>query len=267
MSIATLVAGAPIGPGSSNRAAILAVQARLGVPASGIYDDATAAAVTAFQRAQNLAAKGLTAFGIVGHMTALALDATANATVPVSPAAAPAGVQVIARSDFGAAPVWFNWALHEVGVHEVGNNAGPDIKRYIKLAHVGDVGEPWCAIFANAAFEQSGIRGTRSASSQSFRHDPNFVSLNGPALGAVCVFWRGSRSSGLGHVGFYRGEAADRVFVLGGNEGDAVKIEALPKASSSFGLVGYFWPKAVPLPAIGAVPIRAGEPLTTVKVI
>lgn len=164
-------------------------------------------------------------------------------------------------------PAWFEWALREVGIHEVGDNGGPDIRRYIAAAHCGAEGEPWCAIFVNAALELAGVHGTRSPSSQSFRHDKNFVALDGPAIGAIVVFWRESHASGLGHVGFYRGEAGDRVYTLGGNEGDAVKIEALPKQSSSFGLVGYYWPASVPLPSIAAVPIHAGEPLGQVKVV
>lgn len=161
---------------------------------------------------------------------------------------------------FASAPPWFQWALHEVGFHESGNNAG--ITRYIQLAHAGSEGDPWCAIFANAALESSSIAGTRSASSQSFRSSPNFVQLQGPALGAIAVFWRGTPDSGLGHVGFYRGEDASRVWTLGGNENDMVQIEALPKSSPSFGLSGYWWPKSVPLPTGGAVNMPTGSPVS-----
>lgn len=256
MSIAALVAGAPLRVGSTNREAVKAVQTALHMPQTGDYDQFVVDEVMDFQRAHKL----VPVDGIVGPMTARALDAIAAAP-------GPATVQVAARSDFSAAPEWFQLALHEVGVHEVGDNAGPDIRRFIDDAHVGAEGEPWCAIFANAMLELSGIPGTRSASSQSFVGHPNFVSLTGPALGAIAVFWRQSRASGLGHVGFYRGEAGDRVYVLGGNEGDAVKIEAMPKAAATFGLRGYWWPKSVPLPKLGAIPIRSGQPLVAVKVV
>ena len=79
------------------------------------------------------------------------------------------------------------------------------------------------------------------------------MQLTKPAVGALAVFWRGARDSGLGHVGFYAGEDANTVSTLGGNENDAVRIESLPKAGASFGLIGYWWPKAVPLPAGGPV--------------
>lgn len=163
-------------------------------------------------------------------------------------------------------PPWFKFALHEVGTREEPGNTGAAIKRYIDLAHCGAQGQPWCAIFANACLEASGIPGTRSPGSQSFRSDKNFVHLAGPALGAVAVFWRGSRASGLGHVGFYRGETANYVYTLGGNEGDMVQIEPLAKAAGSFGLIGYWWPKSVPLPTIQPVPMPAGTPSTKTQV-
>jgi uncharacterized protein (TIGR02594 family) len=171
---------------------------------------------------------------------------------PSLPAPKPSG-------PFAGAPPWFQWALHEIGFHETGNNQG--IERYIGLAHCGSLGDPWCAIFCNAALESSGIPGTRSASSQSPRHHPEFVQLSGPALGAIVVFWRGAQDSGLGHVGFYRGEDASRVWTLGGNENDMVQIEPLPKSSQTFGLIGYWWPKSVPLPVIGPVLMPTGSPV------
>ena len=159
---------------------------------------------------------------------------------------------------YANAPLWFLWALHEIGFHETGENRG--IERYIKLAHAGALGDPWCAIFTNAALESCGVTGSKSASSQSFRTNQNFVRLAGPALGAIAVFWRGTKASGLGHVGFYRGEDANHVWVLGGNEADMVQIESLAKDSATFGLIGYWWPKAYPLPTVHPVLMATGSP-------
>lgn len=186
------------------------------------------------------------------------------AALPAAPIPPPIPVPVPAAppaptGPFAAAPQWFQLGLHEIGFHETGNNQGID--RYIAMAHCGAAGDPWCAIFANAMLEQAGVTGTRSPSSQSFRTNPGFVQLAGPALGALVVYWRGSQASGLGHVGFYRGEDANSVWTLGGNENDMVQIEALPKSSASFGLIGYWWPKAVPLPVIGAVLMPTGSPI------
>lgn len=149
-------------------------------------------------------------------------------------------------------PLWYDAAVKEIGIREQGNNAGPAIQRYIRLAHCGAIGDPWCAIFVNAMLESTGIRGTRSPSSQSFRHDSNFVLLKGPARGAIAVFWRISHSSGLGHVGMYDGEDTHGfIDTLGGNESDMVRRELLNPNGAHFGLVGYYWPKSVIFPVIG----------------
>ncbi len=185
------------------------------------------------------------------------------AIVPPTPVPVPAAPKPVLPKPVGPfsdAPPWFHAALHEIGFHETGDNQGLD--RYIQMAHCGANGEPWCAILVNAMLESVGVPGSRSPSSQSFRTHPAFIQLSGPALGAIVVFWRISQSSGQGHVGFYRGEDASRVWTLGGNESDMVQIEALPKESASCGLIGYWWPKSVPLPAIGPVLMPVGSPVS-----
>jgi uncharacterized protein (TIGR02594 family) len=182
--------------------------------------------------------------------------------LPPAPAPLPApppAPKAVPSGPFAGAPPWFQAALHEIGFHETGNNQG--IERYIQMAHCGVLGDPWCAIFANAMLESSGSPGTHSPSSQSFRTDPGFVQILAPALGCIVVFWRISKASGQGHVGFYRGEDSTRVWTLGGNENDMVQIEALPKDSATFGLIGYWWPKGVPLPTSGPVLMPAGSPV------
>jgi uncharacterized protein (TIGR02594 family) len=164
------------------------------------------------------------------------------------------------------APAWLQLAWKEIGTKELPENRGPAVQRYIDLAHCGQQGDPWCAIFANAMIESAGLHGTRSASSQSFRSDGNFVALAGPALGAIAVYWRNSKSSGLGHVGFYCGERGGSVYTLGGNEGDMVQIEFLAKAAPAFGLEGYYWPRTVAMPAIVPLLVAATVPANQVSV-
>jgi uncharacterized protein (TIGR02594 family) len=168
-------------------------------------------------------------------------------------------------ADAGKVPEWYTLALAELGTREEGDNSGAAIARYRKLAQCGQDHDPWCAIFANAMFalcKSPAVPGTKSASSQSFRTDPNFQKLDGPAPGAVVVFWRKSPRSGLGHVGFYRGETAESVYVLGGNEDDMVQIEPLSKNQ----LRGYWWPTSVPKPAIGKIVVPPGTPKHQTKV-
>jgi uncharacterized protein (TIGR02594 family) len=157
-------------------------------------------------------------------------------------------------------PAWVTAGLKDVGFHETGDNQG--IEAFIAQAHCGALGDPWCAIWANAKLEESGIRGTRSPSSQSFRYDANFVQLAGPALGALAVYWRNSPDSGLGHVGFYMGETATQILTLGGNESDAVREQFEPKAK----LFGYWWPISVPQPPVQVIQVAsdAGQPAGSV---
>lgn len=186
--------------------------------------------------------------------------------VPTRPSPAPTPAKPPAISGpFANYPAWFITAAREIGTREEGVNAGPAIERYIAGGHCGQVGDPWCAIFANFCLEQCGVGGTRSASSQSWRTHPDFVQLAGPAPGAIVVFWRGTRASGLGHVGFYVGELGNRIWTLGGNENDMVEIAALPRDAGTFGLVGYFWPRKLPLPAIGAVKVASATPAQITK--
>jgi uncharacterized protein (TIGR02594 family) len=155
-----------------------------------------------------------------------------------------------------AEPPWMTWAKKEVGFHEIGQNRG--IEKYISLGKCGSVGDPWCSIFCNAALESSGVRGSRSALARSFERDPFFVKLDGPALGAITTMWRGSIGSGLGHVFLYAGESeGGRVLALGGNQSDQVCLQYEPRNR----IVGYWWPKSVPLPKIGKIIVdsTAGE--------
>jgi uncharacterized protein (TIGR02594 family) len=150
-------------------------------------------------------------------------------------------------------PLWVTNGLKDLGFHETKNNRG--IEKFIAQAHCGRLGDPWCAIWANAKLEQSRNPGTRSASSQSFRTNKNFVKLAKPALGAIAVYTRGKPNSGLGHVGFYIGETSSQVLTLGGNESNAVRKQFEPKIR----LVGYFWPKSVDLPKGGLIKVKSED--------
>ncbi len=146
---------------------------------------------------------------------------------------------------------WMPWAAKEVGFHESGTNR--NIGRYTGPAKCGSEGDPWCAIFVNAGLESNGIRGSRSAMARSFERQPeNFARLSGPAFGAITTMWRGSPSSGLGHVFFYLGHLDNnRVLALGGNQSDKVCRQAEPANR----IVGYWWPKSVPLPKVGKIAV------------
>lgn len=146
---------------------------------------------------------------------------------------------------------WMAWASKEVGFHETGNNQ--DITRYTGPAKCGEEGDPWCAIFVNAALESSGIRGTRSAMARSFEHDSHFIRLDGPAFGAITTMWRSSPDSGTGHCFFYVGENDRGILALGGNQSDKVCRQYEPRNR----VVGYYWPMEVAMPKIGKITVAS----------
>lgn len=140
----------------------------------------------------------------------------------------------------GGEPPWMVKARGYIGFHETGTNRG--IEEFIALAHTGSLGDPWCAIFANGMLEAVGVPGTRSAMARSFEHDDNFYHLDKAVVGCITTMWRGSPSSGSGHVGFFVKQDAQNVYLLDGNSSDEVGIHPHPIER----VTGYWWPKSVP---------------------
>jgi uncharacterized protein (TIGR02594 family) len=135
-------------------------------------------------------------------------------------------------------PAWLVRARTFIGFHETGNNRG--IEEFISEAKTGSLGDPWCAIFANAMLESVGVRGTRSPAARSFEDNANFSSTQ-PIVGCIVTFWRVSPDSGQGHVGFFLGQDANNVQLLSGNDDDQVEIAPHPRSR----VTGYWWPNGV----------------------
>lgn len=142
----------------------------------------------------------------------------------------------------GSTPEWYRLARREMadGIVEFGDPGehNPRILEY--HATVPDAFQTnevaWCSSFVNWCIEQTGRRGTDSALARSWERWGK--KLDEPGPGAIAVFWRETKSSGLGHVGFYVDETSTNVSVLGGNQGNRISIEPYPKAR----LLGYRWP-------------------------
>jgi uncharacterized protein (TIGR02594 family) len=166
-------------------------------------------------------------------------------------------------------PPWMPIAERELGLTETpGPRSTPRILELRRIAGcplTGDDGAvAWCKIFVNAVLVLAGIPIVRDWMARSVERDPNFLRLPGPAYGAIVSFWRISRASGLGHTGFYVGETATRIRVLGGNQSDAVRLSFFLRRSPTFGLVGYYWPKSLPLPNTAAIRVDdTGEPVAS----
>lgn len=79
-----------------------------------------------------------------------------------------------------------------------------------------------------------------------------------PVFGATLTFWRVSKASWQGHVGFYWGEDADAYHVLGGNQSNAVTVTRIAKKR----LLESRWPAGVGIVNRPVFLDRKGLPLS-----
>jgi uncharacterized protein (TIGR02594 family) len=137
-------------------------------------------------------------------------------------------------------PAWLAAAWAEFGVREIpGKEDAAEILRYFREA--GDTSAaseatPWCAAFAGAMLRRAGHAGTGSLLARSYLNWGE--ALPTARVGAVTVLSRGDDPN-AGHVAFFLGETVDKLFLLGGNQGDAVTVAAFDKTR----LLGFRWPK------------------------
>jgi uncharacterized protein (TIGR02594 family) len=151
-------------------------------------------------------------------------------------------------------PPWLAHALAEIGTLEIsGTGSNPRIEEYHATtrgpATVKD-DVPWCSSFQNWSFDRCGIEPTRSKAARSWLDWG--IELQRPVLGCVCVLWREARKSAKGHVGLWLGQDKRGVYLLGGNQSNAVNVMHYPHARVLDG--GFRWPACYPLPPGALVP-------------
>jgi uncharacterized protein (TIGR02594 family) len=152
---------------------------------------------------------------------------------PSEPVAEPPSPELAQRGE----PTWLRLARAELGVTEIaGAEHNPAILAYFRDAgfpEINDDETSWCAGFTGAMLERSGYAGSKSLAARSYLNWGKPVTK--PRPGDIAVFWRDDPRSWQGHVGFYVGETATHVQVLGGNQRNQVSIAAYPKVQ----LLGY----------------------------
>jgi uncharacterized protein (TIGR02594 family) len=122
-------------------------------------------------------------------------------------------------------------AIAELGQKEIsGSDDNPSIVNYAKEAGfdwVDDDETPWCSIFVNWVAKKADLKPSGKANARSWMLEGINVDA-APEPGDVVVFWRGSPDSWTGHVGFFFGFSIDgeRVYCLGGNQGNQVSVSA-----------------------------------------
>jgi uncharacterized protein (TIGR02594 family) len=157
-----------------------------------------------------------------------------NGAAPEAPTTGNAGPMV--------KPNWLKIAEGENGVAEiVGKQHSPRVLEYhATTGGFKDDETPWCSSFVNWVMNKAGQGGTNNAMAMSWAKYGK--KLTKPAYGAIAVF---SYGGGKGHVGFVVGKKGSNILVLGGNQGNMVKV-------SSFGtskVAAYVVPSSYEVPA------------------
>ena len=202
-------------------------------PIDGDAGPRTVAALTAFQRVS-----GLVPDGIPGPRTIAQLTLADHREQPPLRAEP-------------AEPAWLTLARGDLGVVEgVGKSNNPKVVRFFAdagFAGVKDDAVAWCAASVGAWLARAGRKPSGSLAARSY--EAWGVGLAEPRLGCIGVKRRGS-SSWQGHVGIVVGASRDKVFMVGGNQGDAVTVAAFPRSE----FTGFRWPADVPLPSASSLP-------------
>jgi uncharacterized protein (TIGR02594 family) len=175
----------------------------------GIWGRRTIAAVKAFQ-----SANGLVADGIVGVRTSRKLFGDEAALPP------------------GAVLPWMAEAENLMGTREVAgtgsNRVILDWADNLDLHYPGD-DVPWCGLFVGHCVASSLPEEVLPPNPLGARQWGAFGEPTQPRRGAVLVFWRESKNSGKGHVGFYTAESATAYRILGGNQSNQVSLAWIGK--------------------------------------
>lgn len=126
-------------------------------------------------------------------------------------------------------PGWMIVALEELGVHEIAGLVNTErILEYhshtLLRATTDEV--PWCSAFLCFCIDKTGRTSTKSAAALSWRAF-GLTALLG--YGVIVVLSRGIVGSGAAHVGFCVDYNDTHVWLLCGNQGDAVRIAKFPR--------------------------------------
>lgn len=149
-------------------------------------------------------------------------------------------------------PAWVRIARKYEGLREIkGALHEPVIVGWLKKlgAWWRDDEQPWCGTFAAVVVSEAGMKPPAA-----WYRAKAWLSwgkkLDGPSLGAIVVFER----TGGGHVGIVVGiDDKGNLMVLGGNQGDAVRVSPFARSR----VLGYRWPEFYPTPALSTLPVLA----------
>lgn len=151
-------------------------------------------------------------------------------------------------------PAWLVEARALMGTREI---VGPKhnswiVKGWARLgaAWFNDDETPWCGLFVAHCINAAGLPYPAKGQFARALAWKDWGQACQPIVGAVAVFGR----TGGGHVGFAVGESAGHIYVLGGNQSNAVNIMPIAKDR----LVGFRWPSGVVMSTAKLPPMSGG---------
>ena len=115
--------------------------------------------------------------------------------------------------------------------------------------------QPWCGDFVETCISQALDEEPLPALPYLARGWLKFgAEIEGPAVGAIVVFYRGDPNGSSGHVGFYISEDSGHYHILGGNQKNRVSVTRVSKSRT----LGYRWPITYPFPGVRRVTADRG---------
>mgnify|MGYP001619425400 CR=1 FL=1 len=166
-------------------------------------------------------------------VSGVADQATVNA-LRKAPSARLSGLTVYEKApELPAEPVWMREARRLIGVREVvGRGSNPTIMSWAKrlggwvAGFFKDDDIAWCGLFMAHILGLTLPREPLPANPLgALQYNKFGRQLETPALGAIMTFTR----DGGGHVGLYVGEDTTHFHILGGNQGNSVRISRIEK--------------------------------------
>jgi uncharacterized protein (TIGR02594 family) len=219
---------------------VRAIQARLNdlgfgpLAVDGIQGPRTEAAIVAFKRSVGLAPRPY-----VGPITWSALMESA------------------VRDDVEIP--WLNEAVRMKGLHESRDKSRLRAWLEPPVDWTDPAEVPWCGAFTATVLRKWNPAVKLPENPLGARNWQTWGQSTIPQLGAVLVFWRGARTGWAGHVGFYWGEDASALHVLGGNQADSVSVTRIARDR----LLAARWPEGAAQPRKIVRLSEAGRPLST----
>ena len=130
---------------------------------------------------------------------------------------------IVTGNKYSDAPKWMQVAAGELGQKET--DPYSRVKNYFESDGVvpDPRGTPWCRYFVNYCLREADWSVPNGGMARGLLNWGDKIDLTDAKVGDIIILWRGTHDDGVsGHIGFFIKEDAYHVYLIGGNQGDAV---------------------------------------------